>query len=228
MECSARKHFDEIYSRPDPWGVEGGIAEKTRIAILNDKFSNPFLLGLDIGCGEGQVLASMNFLTTKHGLDISETAVKRAAARYPEITFFQADVKKITKSVSSKYDFISCFETLYYLDDISIPEVLKNICNVGKENCIYVFSVVTIGRNEHRKYFTLEEFSHLLEADFIIKSIHPLSLLAKHQNPITRLQNLANRIIGRELTVKRYLRMMNRADQDEIYQQMFICEKKSP
>jgi 2-polyprenyl-3-methyl-5-hydroxy-6-metoxy-1,4-benzoquinol methylase len=221
-------YFDGIYSVSDPWRVKGQIAEKTRLHILNDKFSNQSLFGLDIGCGEGSVLAGLKFLKYKHGLDLSEIAIKRAAALYPELTFFQADMQEIAEIANSKYDFISCFETLYYLDDSAIPEVLNNICAAGKENCIYVFSVVTIGRNEHRKYFTLEEFKQLLEVNFTIKSIHPLSLVAKHQNPITRLRNLANRAFERELTVKRYLRMLDKADSNEIYQQMFICEKKSP
>ncbi len=225
MENDRRSFFNDLYAVPDPWRVNGGIAEKTRLHILNGKFSRQFSIGLDIGCGEGHVLSSMKFLKSKHGVDISEVALGRAAAQYPDCEFFQADIINAALG-DSKYDFISCFETLYYLDNFLVPGVLEKISQSGTKNCVFVFSVVTIGCNEHRKYFTLEEFSLLLEANFKIKSIHPVSLLAKPQNLFSKLWNLANRLIGKELTVKQYLRMLDRADKKDIYQQMFICEKK--
>ena len=87
---------------------------------------------------------------------------------------------------NSRYDFISCLEALYYISDSEEREkVLINIRNKGRLNCVCVFSVVTTGANQYRRYFIFEKELGLFRKHFNV--IHNIPISHSSTNLIIRL-----------------------------------------
>ncbi len=70
---------------------------------------------LEIGCGTGQLLASLQ-PARGVGIDISARMLDIARARYSHLSFVQDDVE--TMSLKEKFDYVILSDTLGYLEDI--------------------------------------------------------------------------------------------------------------
>jgi 2-polyprenyl-3-methyl-5-hydroxy-6-metoxy-1,4-benzoquinol methylase len=73
---------------------------------------------LDVGCGDGRLLAVLggDSVCRYHGIDISGEAVVRGRARYGDhVTFEAADLTAWTSG--SRFDVVVMNEVLYYIDD---------------------------------------------------------------------------------------------------------------
>ena len=70
---------------------------------------------LEIGCGTGAILNSVN-PKKGVGIDISSKMIEIAKNKYKHLQFFQADAEKIT--IDEKFDYIIISDTLGYLEDI--------------------------------------------------------------------------------------------------------------
>ncbi len=80
---------------------------------------------LELGCGEGDLLASLR-PSQGVGVDFSVEMVKRAAARHPELSFVQADVHDL--SLSEKFDYIILSDLVNDLWDVELvfKQIMKN------------------------------------------------------------------------------------------------------
>jgi SAM-dependent methyltransferase len=81
---------------------------------------------LELGCGEGDLLASLR-PSRGVGVDFSGEMVKQAAARHPELSFVKADVHDIP--LSEKFDFIILSDLVNDLWDVEL--VFKQIMKVS-------------------------------------------------------------------------------------------------
>lgn len=70
---------------------------------------------LEIGCGTGDILNSVN-PGKGVGIDISSEMINIARKKYSHLTFLQMDAEDLT--LSEKFDFIIISDTLGYLEDI--------------------------------------------------------------------------------------------------------------
>lgn len=220
--------FNNFYNKEDPWDIEKSIPNLVRQEILNTKFKNCYFQnGLDIGCGEGNLTASMKFVNNFDAIDISKVALSRAKKRYPKINFQELDIRDLSSIRNNKYDFISCFETLYYVSqDNERERILIDIKNKGKDNCVYVFSIVTIGENIYRRYFTYNDAINIFKKYFQIIDCFPitvgkinLSLLEKVSRKISR------DILKKKETIKSYKKILNKSKPEDAYQCIFILIK---
>ena len=159
--------WDEFYKNKNPWGIDDTRRDWIRIKIINDCFKEKnFKNGIDIACGEGYLLNKLNFISSKCGVDISKNAINRAKNKYPHINFYVGD-PFLEFEINEKFEFISCFEALYYPSSLKErKKALKNLITYGTKNTIYALSVVTIGKNKHRNYFTRSSFLKLLSEDY--------------------------------------------------------------
>ena len=83
------KDWNNFYSKPNPWGLDGSLADFIRIKIINNCFKNKkFKNGIDIACGEGFLLNNLDFIKTKKGIDLSSNAINRGKQKYPDIDFY--------------------------------------------------------------------------------------------------------------------------------------------
>ena len=221
--------FDNYYSKEDPWVIQESVAEISRQKKLNYEFRNcDFESGLDIGCGEAHLTASLSFVKSFDAIDISDVAIKRAKNYYPSLNFQQLDIRDISNIKNNKYDFISCFETLYYVSEDSERErILIDIKNKGKDNCVFCFSVVTIGENEYRRYFTYDEAVMFFKKHFNIIHHFPIMLGKQDFSLIKRIiRKLSKMIFGKSAAVDIYQKMLDESRAEDAYQCIFVLTKK--
>jgi SAM-dependent methyltransferase len=96
------------------------LSHKRRI-LLDFLQRNEFNSILDIGCGDCQTVADINFLRKQYrGIDISVIAIEHNRRRFPERTFSCVDVLQAEHLDDLKSDITVCFEVLIHqhkLDD---------------------------------------------------------------------------------------------------------------
>ena len=124
--------FDSMYRHSDgiPWHQDQtaySIFSDIDLAILNHfRYRLGFRSLLEVGCGLGyftnRLQESFGNDVVVSGLDVSDSAVKKASNMFPDIDFMVADlVKENVKSLRNKYDVVMEKEVLWYvLDDIDL------------------------------------------------------------------------------------------------------------
>jgi 2-polyprenyl-3-methyl-5-hydroxy-6-metoxy-1,4-benzoquinol methylase len=220
--------FNNFYSQEDPWGIIESIPNLARQEILNSKFQNcQFQNGLDLGCGEGNLTVSMKFVNNFDAIDISKVALSRAKKKYPQINFQELDIRDLSSILNNKYDFISCFETLYYISqDNERERILIDIKNKGKDNCLYLFSIVTVGENKYRKYFTYSEGINFFKKHFQIIDCFPITIGKINLNFFQKfIRKILKFIFTKKETIKSYKKLLNRSNPEDAYQCIFILIK---
>lgn len=177
--------FEEMYQAEEGKGFDSWHQDDVRYLHLQicldilDRYN--FSNILDIGCGKGaftQFLKKQNNNVT--GLDISATAIARARARYPDISFQQCDVDSFYngwKSVEKcgRYDLITCIEVLSYVKNWQM--VIENFSMMSSFALIklfipdnpmgYVKSIDDLF-NEFRKYFEIIEDIRMIKRQHYI------------------------------------------------------------
>jgi ubiquinone/menaquinone biosynthesis C-methylase UbiE len=220
--------FDNFYSKEDPWEIEGSIPNLARVEILNNKFKNcHFQNGLDIGCGEGNLTNSMKFVNKFDAIDISKVALSRAKKKYPKINFQELDIRNLSNIPNNKYDFVSCYETLYYVsEDNERERVLIDVKNKGKDNCVYSFSVVTTGENIYRRYFSYNESVNLFKKHFQIIDCFPIQIPQTNLSLTKKVFRKIKNILKIKETIELYKKKLNKCKLEDAYQCTFILIKK--
>ena len=112
--------FEKMYqSCTDPWHQDSKqfYFKELSIKLLKLYGFDGFRSILDIGCGKGKFTNELEQAFPDAqvvGLDISETAVKIAMERYPQIEFTVADIRKDHVDYS-KFDLIFMTEVIWYV-----------------------------------------------------------------------------------------------------------------
>ena len=229
-ENPSKEQFEKFYEKPNPWNHDGTVNDLVRHRILKNIFSkSQFASGIDVACGEGFLTARMVFVERMIGIDISEKAISRATSAYPDIKFVSGDAFK-DRVVDGTFDFVSCFEALYYPSSFEErKKALDNLRNYGSDTATFAFSVVTIGENKHRKYFTKREFMYLLsEVGFTTVGVYGFVLGGKKGSSliIRLLRKVFVTILPFSIVEKLISKFTMNASDDFIYQHLFICKKK--
>ena len=114
--------FEGMYSAEDEYGFDSWRQDDLR--HLGNRLLFALLEGshfdriLDIGCGKGAVTQRLRqHGNTIVGLDASETAIRKAAERYPDIDFVVADVFDFLGDDGADYTLVSMLEILSYIED---------------------------------------------------------------------------------------------------------------
>lgn len=158
--------FEEMYANEDQGNYDSWFQEDMRgfkyvlsRAILDQYNFNSIL---DIGCGKG---AFTHYLKKKNnqvlGIDISETAASKAAARYPDIDFRTLKAEDVL-SLRQKFDLVVVMEVLSYLQ--TWREVVKNISKTTD----YIFLSLYLPENPIGFVKTFDELTAEVEKHFTI------------------------------------------------------------
>ena len=180
--------FESMYKNEDvdqydSWYQEDmtDLNKHMSLAIL-DKYS--FGSVLDIGCGKGvftHLLKKANNTVT--GIDVSETAISKAQARFPTIEFRTKDVSQISAMSEERYDLVVVMEILSYIEQWR--ELLETISKISKFCYISLFIPPNpIGFVKSAKDLS-DEVSKLfnIEVDVVLNKDHALILArSKAQN----------------------------------------------
>lgn len=114
--------FEEMYRHEDMEGYDSWhqdavdtLARRISLAVLGGR---EYARVLDVGCGKG-AFTSLLKTKTNHvlGVDLSETAVAKAAARYPDIEFRVLHTERLVELASERFDLACATEVLSYIED---------------------------------------------------------------------------------------------------------------
>ncbi len=137
----AHDRLDRAYKVPDPWHM-ASEQEQARFVetctIIRREIGGRFNTVLEIGCGEGHQTEHLAELAGRiTGIDVSATAVERAAKRLPEAEFLAGDLfaQPWAKELGH-FDLVTACEVLYYMSDM--PGFLRAIDRLGR-NCLVTY-----------------------------------------------------------------------------------------
>ncbi|MFB0533935.1 MAG: glycosyltransferase [Anaerolineae bacterium] len=82
-------HWDTVASQMDTWTGWGGYYHRWLTQVYQSLVA-PGLRVLEVGCGKGDLLAALK-AAVGVGVDFSREMIRRAAQRYPNLHFIQAD-----------------------------------------------------------------------------------------------------------------------------------------
>ncbi len=109
-----REHSDQRARSLDGWRGVGGYYHR-RIHEIYKFLVSPNQKILEIGCGEGDLLAALK-PSLGVGFDLSSAMSKRASLKHPEMLFFAADAMNI--GMEEKFDVIILSDLLNDLWDV--------------------------------------------------------------------------------------------------------------
>ncbi|OGR87054.1 MAG: hypothetical protein A3J74_07025 [Elusimicrobia bacterium RIFCSPHIGHO2_02_FULL_57_9] len=162
--------YDRVWAQ---WGDMSDNAPTpihTRRLIVREAKKLEFSSVLDIGCGNGILISTMqkNFPGRSfNGADISRTALERCIRRWPGIPFHAFDIQ--SESLDKKFDLILLSEVIEH-----VQEPGRAMANIRKMCSGYLILTTPTGPRlptdlafHHLKHFTPEELSRLVsEAGF--------------------------------------------------------------
>lgn len=121
-----QEHWNGVAQKLESWAGWGGYYQK-RIAYIY-RFNIPHGMDvLEIGCGSGNLIASLD-PSYGMGIDISEKMVERAKKLHPQIDFIQSDA--VNFELNHQFDFVIVSDTINDLWDVQTT--LNNILRVLK------------------------------------------------------------------------------------------------
>ena len=127
-QAKRKAHWDSIARKMDAWSSKGAFYHK-RINQVYRFLVPEGLRVLDIGCGTGDLLAS---LKPSHGvgIDFSGEMVRRARERHPELQFIECDAH--TMPLDEKFDVIILSDFLNDLWDIQ--HIFKQLAKLSNQD----------------------------------------------------------------------------------------------
>jgi len=108
----------------------------------------------DIGCGSGREVAwlSANGFPAK-GFDASEGLLAEARARYPGLSFAQAELPDLHGIAANAFDNVLCETVIMHLDCAQIAPSVRRMLDVAKPGSIFYLSWrVTEGADKRDKH----------------------------------------------------------------------------
>jgi ubiquinone/menaquinone biosynthesis C-methylase UbiE len=132
-------HWDNIARKKDHWQSTGAYYH-TRLSHIYANLVSPGQKVLELGCGTGELLASLK-PSLGVGVDLSGEMVKRAATKFPELRFIQADSHDLV--LNEPFDIIILSDILNELWDVqSVFERLQRVSDLRTRIIINSYSQV--------------------------------------------------------------------------------------
>jgi len=163
--------FEEMYQAEDVENFDSWhqddmrlLTKQISLVLLNRyNFNNV----LDVGCGKGaftHLLKKENNQVT--GIDVSKTAIKRAKAKFADISFNCVDLTKDSFKkmpfFSKQYDLIVFMEVLSYLPNWS--DVIKEFSQIGD----YILITLDIPENPIGYVKSKESLKSVVQRYYVI------------------------------------------------------------
>lgn len=119
MQKSSKEHFNNVAYQYDHWKEKNWYYYQN-LKKLFQSFIEPESRVIEIGCGTGQVLGSLN-ISYGHGIDISEEMIQIAKERYKNNLNLKFEAEDVLQS-SAPFDY----------DYVIIPDTIGHIENLEK------------------------------------------------------------------------------------------------
>ena len=116
------RDFDEVYRREqDPWAIGDADSERYNLYVdLVKAAAGKRGSLLDIGCGQGALLARFRGIFNRLvGVETSAAAVERGKARFPTLEFHMGSADALDQALTGgdKYDGVLYSDVIYYLSE---------------------------------------------------------------------------------------------------------------
>jgi 2-polyprenyl-3-methyl-5-hydroxy-6-metoxy-1,4-benzoquinol methylase len=133
-----RQQYWEDYARSSAKWAAMRSYYQSRLAELYRLSVPPGMRILELGCGDGSLLAKLE-PSYGLGIDLSTQLIERARTKYPALHFESGDVSGLTPE--SEFDFILCSDLLNDLWDVqAVFERLAPLCHRGTRILINCYS----------------------------------------------------------------------------------------
>ncbi|MEC8100065.1 MAG: glycosyltransferase [Pseudomonadota bacterium] len=122
--------YDGLAKSRKNWLKKSSAFHKEDRLIFNE-FIMPKSKILELGCGTGNLLKSLNPVYGV-GIDVSKEIIKEAKKENKGINFIQGDISNLSSLLPKreKFDYIIMSDTIGYLEDVQTTlEILHNFCN---------------------------------------------------------------------------------------------------
>lgn len=127
-----RQGFERLYARrSDPWALAVSPMAQQRYLGIIDALTRytPCETLLDIGCGEGHFTRYLGGMARRVvGIDVSPSALARAANHSPNIDFVCAGIEEYT--TGEPFDVVTAVEVLYYVQPVHLA--LDRVLRLGR------------------------------------------------------------------------------------------------
>jgi SAM-dependent methyltransferase len=179
-------------SKDDPWGLDWRPSQRHRYARMFGALQDALPVQprpraiVDVGCATGAFTAMLGGLgdTAEDGavtgIDIAESAVARAAMRFPAIRFRCMALDECARAYEGSADVVTCMEVLYYLPREQRADAVHQLKRMLKPGGhLLVSSMIASG-----PYFSFGELKALMagELNVVVTGVlhlKPLTLLEK-------------------------------------------------
>ncbi len=134
----------------------GPISRHVRRIVKSLVASLEFDSVVDVGCGQGSLLAELNsyFPGKKlYGVDVSSSAIESATQKVPEAQFFILDLEQSHSRADKRYDLVICCDVIEHIQNDDLA--LKNLANL---TCKYLLVSTLQGR---MRKFEEQEVGHV-------------------------------------------------------------------
>ncbi|MFH1184364.1 MAG: methyltransferase domain-containing protein [Chloroflexota bacterium] len=120
-------HWDGVARKRDAWSGWGG-AYHARLAEVYGFLTSPGLRILELGCGQGELLATLRPVRAV-GIDFSPEMISRGRKKRPGIEFIQADTHDLS-AIDEQFDVIIFSDLVNDLWDVQAAfEQVRRLCH---------------------------------------------------------------------------------------------------
>ncbi len=197
-------HWDRVARMLHRWSGLGGFYHR-QLAHLYRLLVPPGLRVLEVGCGQGDLLAALQ-PSVGVGVDFSIEMLRRASVRYPRLHFLQADAHQLP--LGGDFDVIILSDLVNDLWDVqAVFEQLATLCHPRTRLMLNTYSRLweiplalaqRLGLskpNLEQNWFTVEDISNLLRLTGLEVVKHTQEILLPLYLPLFSM--LANRALVR-------------------------------
>ncbi|MEK9185941.1 MAG: class I SAM-dependent methyltransferase, partial [Patescibacteria group bacterium] len=125
-QASLRKYFDLLAPKRDLWRRRNFYYHKTLTNLCQFLIPNNSNV-LEIGCGTGELLKSVNPIHGK-GVDISPRMIEIASKKYPDISWLVSNTEDAS-NLEESFDYILMSDLVGYLEDIETSfREIRRLC----------------------------------------------------------------------------------------------------
>lgn len=133
-----KAHWDKIAQKRDHWRGMGRWYHR-RLAKIYQFLVNPHQRILEIGCGTGDLIASLR-PSRGVGVDFSPAMIVRAQQKHPEIEYLVLDAHDLS-SIEGTFDIIILSDTVNDLWDVQrVLQEIRKLCHPGTRVILNFYS----------------------------------------------------------------------------------------
>ena len=154
-------NFEELYKdQEDPWHQSGCPSDMKEFYECSRKRLDDAILSinpkslLEVGCGLGYTTQKIqNSLPNCQvtGIDISETAIKKAKEKFPNLRFITADIMSNSINIIGNYEIVVLNQILWYILE-SIDDVFLNCFKIIDQSGTIIISQGFMSNNQDQRY----------------------------------------------------------------------------